>query len=230
MPAVTPPRLALIDPSGGVIDVDDVRAYLAAVAGGVVAREPAYAVETGAAGAWVWSPSGRAAFDAVVIAAGAGTLPLAEQVGIYVPSTLAHHVRFTFPIAETVEYQCWIDKPAQGMGTYQHPTARGRWSVGGSVDLPLVAWEVGRDAATEASRQAVMRYARERLTVEPRIVESLYCTHVPNLGDGFTVQRSESVLAISGENLFKLAPLLGDVLAQACVTGATPTMDELAAS
>jgi sarcosine oxidase len=230
VPAVTPPATALLDPSGGVIAVDAVRAYLAAQAGHAVVPEPVYAVEDAATRAVVWSPSGRAAFDVVLIAAGAGTLPIAEQVGIYVPSALAHHVRFTFPIDDTRDWQCWVDKPADGMSTYQHQSGPGMWSVGGSVDPALVTWEVGRDAAAEASRDAVTRFVRERLVVEPRIVDSLYCTTVPNLGDGFTVHRSGSVLAISGQNLFKLAPLLGDVLAGACMDGSTPTVDELAAT
>jgi sarcosine oxidase len=227
VPALTPPTTSLVDPSGGVIDVDAVRAHLAAQARRAVVHEPVYALdETGT----VWSPSGHASFDAVLIAAGAGTPPLAEQVGTYVPSTLVHHVRFTFPIAENVDWQCWIDKPADGIGTYQHQTGPGKWSVGGAVDPARVAWEVGRDAAAEASRDAVTRYVRERLVAKPRVVDSLYCTTVPNLGDGFTVHRSGSVVAISGDNLFKLAPLLGEVLARACLDGSTPTVEELAGS
>ena len=57
------------------------------------------------------------------------------------------------------------------------------------------------------------------MTVEPRVVHSLYCTHVPDLGDGYTVARSGSVVAVHGENLFKLAPLLGDELASTLLTG-----------
>lgn len=108
------------------------------------------------------------------------------------------------------------------MNTYQHQTGPDRWSVGGAVDPELVAWEVGRDAAVEASRDAIIRHVRERLVVEPRVVESLYCTTVPNLGDGFTVHRSGAVLALAGDNLFKLAPLLGAVLANACLAGSSP--------
>jgi sarcosine oxidase len=230
LPAVAPPDTALVDPSGGVIDVDAVRAYLAAITGEAVVHEPVYALEEATSGALVWMPSGKGRFDTVLVAAGAGTLPIAAQVGIYTPSVLAHHVRFTFPIDRSVEWQCWIDKPADGVGTYQHQSGPGLWSVGGHVDPELVAWEVGRDAATDASREAVTRYVRERLSVEPRVVNSLYCTTVPNLGDGFTIRRNGSVLAIYGDNLFKLAPALGDVLASACVDGSTPSVEELAAA
>ncbi len=228
LPVVAPPAAALVDPSGGVIDVDGVRGYLAGGTGSAVVREPVYALEDGPSAASVWSPGGAARFDAVLLAAGAGTLPLGAQVGIYPPSTLSHHVRFTFPVDGSVEWQCWIDKPADGVGTYHHQSGPGRWSVGGHVDPAETVWEAGRDAATDASREALLRYARDRLVVEPHVVESLHCTHVPDLGDGFTVRRSGRVLAISGENLFKFAPVLGEALASACVDGSTPSLEGLA--
>ena len=49
-------------------------------------------------------------------------------------------------------------------------------------------------------------------------MDRLYCTHVPDLGDGYVVQRNGSVVAVHGENLFKLAPLLGDELAAALLS------------
>jgi sarcosine oxidase len=229
VPAVKPPQVALVDRAGGVIDANAVRAHLTAVAGPVVVREPVYAIENRRSVVSVFSRAGRGEFDAVLIAAGAGTAPLAEQVGICLPSALAHHIRFTFPIADDVDWQCWIDKPAEGLSTYQHQTGPGRWAVGGSVDPTLVAWEAGRDSATDASRAVITQYVRRRLVAVPTVVDSLYCTTVPNLGDGVSVHRGGSVLAVSGENLFKLAPVLGDALADACLTGATPSVEEIAA-
>jgi sarcosine oxidase len=228
VPAVKPPEVALVDGAGGVIDANAVRAHLTALAGHVIAREAVYAIENQRSVAAVFTCGGRAEFDAVLVAAGAGTPPLAEQVGIYLPGALAHHIRFTFPIADDVDWQCWIDKPAEGLSTYQHQTGPGRWAVGGSVDPALVAWEAGRQGATDASRAVITRYVRQRLVAVPTTVDSLYCTTVPNLGDGFTVHRSGSVLAVFGENLFKLAPVLGDVLADACLTGGTPSVEEVA--
>jgi glycine/D-amino acid oxidase-like deaminating enzyme len=43
-----------------------------------------------------------------------------------------------------------------------------------------------------------------------------------------TVRSSGRMLAISGGNLFKFVPLLGEVLAEACLDGSTPTVAELA--
>ena len=230
LPAREPPSEALLDPSGGVIDVDAVRAHLGALTRGAVVHEPVYALEADSIGASVWSPTGKARFDVVVVAAGAGTSPLAAQVGIYTPTTLAHHVRFSFLLDRSEVWQCWIDTPTAGLSTYQHQSGPGVWSVGGDLDPAATAWEVGRDAATTASRETVLRYVREHLEVEPRIVDSLYCATTPDLGDGFEVRRNGSILAIYGENLFKFAPLLGGVLATACANGSTPSVQEQAAS
>lgn len=223
LPARTPPSEGLLDPAGGVIDVDAVRARLTALTSGHVVHEPVYALETGTSGAAVWTPSGRAGFDVVLVAAGAGTSPLAAQVGLYTPSALEHAVRFSFPAPRSAQWPCWIDTPVEGLGTYQHRSAPGTWSIGAHLDPAATAWEVGRDAAVEAHEQAVLRYVAEHLTIEPSIVERLYCVTTPDSGDGFTVRRNGAVLAVYGDNLFKLAPVLGDVLAAACCDGSAPS-------
>ena len=231
LPVVAAPSSVLVDPAGGVVDVDAVRAFLIAQAGHVVVHEPVYALDCDTDGnVAVWSPSGAGRYDAVVIAAGAGTSALAAQAGIYTPPALAHHVRFTFPIDHSVRWQAWIDRPAEGMGTYQHRSGPGQWSIGGSLDPALTAWEVGREEATAASRQAVLGYVREHLRVAPTILDSLYCTHVPNTGDGIEFRRNGPVLTVYGENLMKFAPVLGQALATASVDGTTPTVRQLAAS
>jgi sarcosine oxidase len=213
LPARRAPEEALLDPSGGVVDVDALRAHLTGITRRALRLEPVEALDASAS---VWTPSGPARFDAVVLAAGAGTPPLAAQVGIAVPGELEHHVRFTFPVDAAVPWRSWIDAPAAGLGTYQHASGPGRWAVGAHLDPAATAWEVGRDAATTAARAAVLQYARECLTVEPRIVETLYCTPTPGLGDGFHVQRRGQVVAVHGENLLKFAPVLGATLATAC--------------
>jgi sarcosine oxidase len=213
LPARKPPAEALLDPSGGVVDVDAVREYLTGLTRKALRHEPVDAVD---AGGHVWTRSGAARFDAVLLAAGAGTPSLAAEVGIAVPGELEHHARFTFPVDPHVAWRSWIDLPAAGPGTYQHASGPGRWAVGSNLDPAVTAWEVGRDAATAASREAVLEYAREHLGVEPRIVETIYCTPTPGLGDGFHVQRAGRVVAVHGENLFKFAPVLGATLAAAC--------------
>jgi hypothetical protein len=98
------------------------------------------------------------------------------------------------------------------------------------VDPSLTAWEVGRDAAVEASRKAVLEYARSRLTVDPTIVDTVYCTTVPNRGDGVEFRRNGPILAIYGDNFMKFAPVLGEALADAAINGTTPTVKTLVAA
>lgn len=58
--------------------------------------------------------------------------------------------------------------------------------------------------------------------MEPRIVDQLYCSTTPGLGDGFKVLRNGAVLAVYGENLFKHGPAVGELIAQIVVKGSTP--------
>ena len=219
----------LVDPAGGVVDVDAVRTLLVATAGHTVVRAEVDGVTpttSDAGGADVRVGGVPRRFDAVVLAAGAGTAALAADVGVDLPSALQHHARFTFALPDRPR-PAWIDAPPTGLRTYQHRSGPGRWSVGGTVDAAAVAWEVGPQEATRASREAVLRFARERLTVVPEVVETLYCTHAPDTGDGITFGRSGAVLAVWGENLMKFAPVLGESLAAAVVDGSTPSVREL---
>jgi sarcosine oxidase len=218
----------LVDPEGGVVDVDAVRAFLVAEAGPAVVHEPVVALDDAADGVTVRSAAAARRFDAVVLAAGAGTSVLAAQVGIATPAALVHHARFTFPFddrpADGARWQAWIDSPAEGLATYQHRSGPGRWSVGGSVDPALIAWKVGPDAAVAASQEVVLAHARARLAVRPEIVETLYCTHTPDTGDGIEFHRAGPVVAVHGENLMKFAPVLGEMLVAAVLEGSTPAV------
>jgi sarcosine oxidase len=218
LPVRSPTGPALVDPSGGVLDVDAVRGLLTSYAGHVVHHERVTSIDEGT----VSTPDGIYAADAVVIAAGADTPALAAPVGIELPTALEHHVRFTFAVPDDGPVPAWIDASPGRVSTYQHRTGPGRWSVGATLPSSLVAWEHGREAATEASEHAVREYAAEHLTVDPAVVDRLYCTHAPDTGDGILFRRSGPVLAVYGENLMKFAPVLGETLAAAARDGSTP--------
>lgn len=100
--------------------------------------------------------------------------------------------------------------------------------MGGQVDPAATAWENGRESAVAASRQVISDYVAKALKVRPEILDSLYCTTVPLLGDGVEFRRNGPILAVYGDNLMKLAPVLGDELAAAAAAGGTPSVDSLA--
>ena len=226
LPARTFAGPALIDPAGGVIRVDRIRAFLVGAVGDHLRPVHVDAIEETGPGVRVRSGTGSDTFDAVLVCAGAGTSALAAGAGIDTPSALEHHLRVSFPIrpAAPAPLQCWITGPADGQpGTYQHLAGPGSWAVGGDVDPALVAWDRGRPAAEQASLAALTDYVAEHLAfVEPRPIGRVYCAHNPELGDGLQFVRRGRVLAVYGENLMKFAPLLGEMLARACVEGSTP--------
>lgn len=227
---VNEPAAALVDVGGGVVDVDAVRDYITARAGAALVQERVFELaiaDTGTAA--VTTARGQTEYDVVILAAGASTSNLAAQVGVYTPPQLTHHVRFTFRVGGD-GWQSWIDKPPDEVGTYQHQAGPALWAVGGYVDPNMTAWDVGRDAAVEASRVAALNYVRSRLTVDPAIVDSVYCTTLPNLGDGVEFRRRGSIVAIYGDNLMKFAPVLGEALADAAIDGTTPTVTDLVAA
>lgn len=211
---------ALLDPAGGVIRVDRVRSFLVGAAAARLRQARADRIEQNPTSVRVWAGAAGEDFDAALICAGAGIPALAAGVGIDVPSALEHHVRFSFPLRPDAPQrpQCWITG-----STYQHMSVPGAWAVGADMDPAAVAWEGGRPAAEQASLEAVTAYvARELPAVEPRVIDRVYCSHNPDLGDGLQFRRRGAVLAVYGENLFKFAPLLAEILAQACVDGSTP--------
>ncbi|MEU4689044.1 FAD-dependent oxidoreductase [Actinoplanes sp. NPDC023714] len=213
----------LVDPAGGVIRVDRLRTHLIGIAHRHLRRARVDLLERAGDRVRIWSPDGPEEFDTALICAGAETSGLAAGVGIMTPPALEHHVRFSFPIRPEAPrpLRCWIT--LGGFGTYQHSSAAGTWAVGADVDPVLVSWAGGREAAEQASRDAVTAYvARELPFVEPRVVGQLYCTHNPDLSDGLQFVRSGPILTIYGENFMKFAPLLGAMLAEALIDGSTP--------
>ena len=218
---------ALFDPAGGVLDAQRTGEFLTACTRSAVVIDTVYRIELIDAGTRVWSATERREFDACVIVAGAGSCPLAAQVELYPPSALFHHVRLTFGLRDhAVRPPCLIDKSESwrsGFTTYQHLTVPGRWAVGAHFGPSESAWELGRERVTSTARRLTVDYVRENLDgVDDRIVDELYCNVTASWGDGYGVQRNGGVLTLYGDNLFKLAPVLGQLLADAALTGSTP--------
>jgi sarcosine oxidase len=228
LPAARPAGPFLLDPAGGVIQAAATGRYLLGSVAGNLTRTEVTAVEVrGGAAVLALAGGGSWACDSVLLAAGAGTPRLAAQVGIDVPDRLVHHVRFTVPLRDPGAVPpCWLDRAGAwqpGFTSYGHLAGRGLWAVGGHLPVQQTRWERGREAVTEASRQVVTRYVAEYVTgALPAVAGTVYCDVMDGLGDGFCAARSGPVLAVWGNNLFKFAPRLAEVLARAAVDFAVP--------
>jgi len=234
LPAHEPAGPFLLDPAGGAIRAAAAgRFLLGRVGGRVTAGTSVTSVAVAGDTARVVTAAGdAAAFDSVVIAAGAGTAALAAGVGVdVVPTRLEHHARFTFPLRDTgAAPPCWLDDAEAwrpGVTSYQHLAGPGLWAIGAGLPAPDVLWERGADAVTEHSREVVTAYVAEYVTgAEPTVVDTVYCDS-EGLGDGLGSARAGPVLVLWGDNLFKMAPVIGQVAADAATELSLP--DELAA-
>lgn len=164
--------------------------------------------------------------DAIVVTAGAGTAELVAPRGIEVPHELCHHVRFSFRLrtAPTATPPAHLDGAPgpQLESTYQHRTPDGSWAVGGHLPDHLTTTTLPFEEVRRRSHDALTAHVVERLPeLDPEPVGELACTPTAG-GDPGTVHaaRVGNVHVLWGENLAKLAPVLGEHLAEAVATDA----------
>ena len=227
LPVSTLPGPALVDPAGGVIDAPATGRFLRAAIGNRVRKEHIHGIEVHDDWVAVHGSGGTHEVDRVVVAAGRGSLDLAAQVDLFLPTELAHHVRFTFRLKDPDAVPpCWIDGTEswrEGITSYQHLSGQGLWSIGLNLPPDDEAWERGRDVVVDESRELVRAYVREALVgVADEIVEEVNCDAPALLGDGVHVATTGPVTVVWGANLFKHAPAIGQTLANAAIHDTSP--------
>jgi sarcosine oxidase len=158
--------------------------------------------------------------DAVVVAAGAGTAELVAPLGIEVPHRLCHHVRFAFRVTSSpaeVPPTHLDGTPGPDLAsTYQHRTPEGTWAIGGHLPDELTTTDRPYEEVRRRSYEAVTAHVAERIPeLDPEPVGELGCTPTAGGGDGVHTARVGNTHVLWGENLAKLAPLLGEQLADA---------------
>jgi sarcosine oxidase len=227
LPAPELPGPALIDPAGGVIDAPATGRFLRAAIGNRIRKDHIYRIEPHHDWVEIHGSGGVHEVDRVVIAAGRGTLELATQVDMYLPTELSHHARFTFRLKDPDAVPpCWIDGTEswrKGITSYQHLSGPGHWSIGLNLPPESEAWELGRHEVVEESRDLARAYIREALVgVTNEIVEEIHCDSPATLGDGIHVATTGPVTVVWGANLFKHAPAIGQTLANAAINDLSP--------
>ncbi len=224
---------AMLDPEGGAIRTREVVAALAADLGDALVRDEVLAVRVrGEGDAEVVAGGERRRVAAVVVCAGRATEALVRPLGLRPPVAHSAHVRLTFRLRAPAPgpVPCLQDSS----GAFGEDAVYAA-ALPGDREIGLgIAEEVGAEAAgaVDAARLDALAartrtyVARALPGVDPEPVGSRACwvTRLPWGADGVAVWEAGPVRALVGHNLFKLAPALGESLAD-LVTGAAPALD-----
>ena len=226
---------ALFDPGGGATRVRRIVELLQVEIGGHLHMVEVSAIETNGSGCVVHSAAGEWACDEIVLTAGADTGQIARGVELELPVELRLHSRFTFEIREPYRHQtqsCWIDDSGAvgpGWRGYAQPVGTtGRYALGVGWEGEPCTVEVGAETVSRESLDVARQYVDAALPgLDPEPVDEIRCTDFESSlldenGDGFTALRRDRVTAFYGNNLFKFAPLLGELLAQGALHGEVP--------
>ena len=165
----------------------------------------------------------------VVVCAGVNTPRFADSLGWRVPIAYGLHPRVAFRIRERflkrIPAGLQDGSGAHGDTVYGAPRADGRHYVVGRVgpdaDAPAGA-PVAEIARRVRLTQAYVSRALAALDPQPAGVRVCITTKLPGGKDAFGVWQDERVLLVAGNNLFKFAPTLGGLLAEAASTGRLP--------
>jgi sarcosine oxidase len=168
----------------------------------------------------------------VIVCAGASTSRLGAGVGLMLPVSYSLHARPTFRVREPRDARvaCWIDRSgADGEQVYGAPVGTSGGYVVGLAgedgDMPLAGGVVppGTDMGEHLRRIAA--YVQRRLPgldPEPESVRLCIATKLREGRDAFAAWQGDGVTALVGHNLFKFAPVLGELLADATQNDRVP--------
>jgi len=210
LPILEPPSgPTLYDVRGGAIRVRESVAALVAGLGERLVRKKVLAIDRDGL---VETASGSTRFDRVLVCAGARTAELAAPLGIELPLEIRDHTRATFRArSEHGRLACWMDRTnVYGATVYSGPVAA---LDGFAVGL---ATEDTDPAGSVARVRAYVERALPGLDPEPIDTITRPLTILPWHPDAFALWEAGAVLVFAGHNLFKFAPVLGDLLAEAC--------------
>jgi sarcosine oxidase len=223
----------VLERDAGAIRVRDaVHALVDAVSGSLVPVE-VYGLASSDTQATIYAADGVLHVGEVFVTAGAGTAAFAAAAGIQIPEVRSCHLRVTFarsPAVATLTLPCLLDRSGRfGETVYGSPTpdasgyAIGISGADGSVDVDGVA-------AADPSRLAeilhrTQAYAERAFgNVLDGTIATRVCLATPlnTSDDDFRVWRERRLTFLAGHNLFKFAPLIGQLLADSALGGDIP--------
>jgi glycine/D-amino acid oxidase-like deaminating enzyme len=197
-------------------------------------RARAHAIEPEADGVRVRTSAGDLRCARCVVCAGAGTERLLAPLGIDLRRERRAAFRLTFRLTApaAAPMPVWGDASGRfGEGAYGTPEGLDRYAVGltattqpldapGAESLPAGAVDV------RAARRRLIAYVRAAMPgLDPDPVDGMLRLITPLRGpdeDALGLWQHDGVLAFAGHNLFKHAPRLGELLADAALGDGPP--------
>jgi sarcosine oxidase len=211
LPVMAPPEdEALLDELGGSIDVRAAVDGLAGDLGDRIVRAQVFELAARADGVVLRTSEGLWSADRAIVCAGAQVHELAEQLGLDIPLQIELHARASFRVREPGQrLACLQDRSgAHGEVVYAAPMPDGlEYAIGlGTEHEPPVDEALAR-------LRAYAERGMPGLDPEPVSVRLCRTSILPWAADAFAVWRAGTVDVLAGANLFKFAPLLGELLA-----------------
>ena len=228
----SPAEKALFESSAGAIRVQRAIELLLGWLGRRVLLAEVFGVERLRSGLRLRTSGGSCDCERLVICAGTGTPALAAQLGVEIPIVVRCHPRVTFLNRERGRRMAGLQDSsgAHGELVYGVPCGDGERYVVGLVGPDS---DASCDQATGVLSsdigplvQRVQDYVSRAMGGLLPEVASLRLCHTTKLGerkDAFAVWAAAGAVAIAGNNLFKFAPALGRVLAEAATSNEVPT-------
>jgi sarcosine oxidase len=212
LPVIAPPEdVALLDELGGSIDVRAAVDGLASGLGDRLVTAAVFGVRKGADDGTVelHTSEGLWAANRVIVCAGAQVQSLAGQLGLDIPLEIEVHTRASFRVRDAGRSPAALQdrSNAHGETVYAAPMPDGReYAIGlGTEHEPPVDEALAR-------LTAYVERGMPGLDPEPASVRLCQTSILPWGADAFAVWRKGRIDVLAGANLFKFAPLLGELL------------------
>ncbi|MFH9202788.1 NAD(P)/FAD-dependent oxidoreductase [Streptomyces anulatus] len=228
----------LVDPGAGAIRAKHTIDALVGWVGERIVNAHIHSVTVPSDGDGVEIQTTEAIYRArhVVIAAGTAAPGLARGAGIDIPLESRLHVRPHFRVrgyepGRTRALPCWVDRAGiWGETVYGSPIGdTGRYVIGligAEVDIPFGpdgALPEGSTTLDDARRVVdYVERALPGLDPEPVGVRVCVMTKLPAGSDALRAWHTPGVTAVAGHNLFKMAPVLGELLADTALDDRLP--------
>lgn len=226
-PHLSPPSdVALYDRRGGAIRADAAIEMLRRAVEDHVVRAEVFGIEAMTEDrATVATSEGTVEASAVLVCAGADTPRLASALDIEIPVRRRWHVCPTFTIQEGFGAgMCWQDRTgAHGDRAYGSPCVQSRGFALAlaepDADLPFnptgYSPEAGKVPAMVRRIEHYVERALPGIAPRARAVRLCLVASLPSGSDSFAAWRRGPILFFAGHSLFKMAPAIGELLADA---------------